>query len=48
MKHQNSAGSGIIADKFHDKHPQERMNLALKALQDATDLYMVEVIAKSH
>jgi len=46
MKHHDGVSSGILADEFDDKHPKEWMELALKALQNATDFYIVEVIAK--
>ena len=34
-------------DKLGDKHPREWTKLALTTLQDATQVYMVEVIAES-
>jgi len=35
-------------DEFPDKNPQEWTNQALLTSEEATDVYMVEVIAESH
>jgi len=40
--------SGIFADEFRDKRPREWTKQALKTLEEATELYMVEVIPGSH
>jgi hypothetical protein len=40
--------SGIFTDEFHDKHPWEWMKQALKTLEVATELHIVEVIPGSH
>jgi len=42
------ARSGIFADGFCDKHPREWTKHALITLDEATEVYMVEVIAQSH
>jgi lipoate synthase len=39
--------SGIVVDDFRDKGPREWTKQALKTLEEATELYMVEVIAES-
>ena len=46
-EHYDLVSSGIVADKFCDKHPQERTKRALMTLEEATEWYMVEVIADS-
>jgi len=38
----------IFADKFSDKNPREWTKQAFTALEDATEPYMVEVMAKSN
>ena len=40
--------SGIFTDEFHDKHPREWTKQASITLEEATEAYMVEVIAASH
>jgi len=40
--------SGIFADEFRDKRPREWTKQAVKTLEEATELYMVEVIPGSH
>ena len=39
--------SGIFGDEFRDKGPREWTKQALKTLQEATESYMVEVIAEA-
>jgi len=39
--------SGIFADKFRDKGPRKWTNQVFKTLGEATESYMVEVIAES-
>jgi len=48
IEHDAVVRSGIFADKVHDKRPRGWMKKALNTLQDATEAYMVEVIADSH
>ena len=40
--------SGIFADEFPDKNPREWTKQGLITLEEATEAYMVEVIAASH
>jgi len=40
--------SGIVADEFRDNHPCEWTKQALISLEEATEVYMVEVFAESH
>jgi len=47
MQHHDVVSCGIVADEFGDKGPQEWTTKALKTLEEATELYMVEVIANS-
>jgi len=47
IEHHVVLDSGIFANQFCDKHPREGTKQALTTLEDATDAYMVEVIAKS-
>jgi histone H3/H4 len=44
IEHHDGVSSGIFADKFHHKGPQEWTKQALKTLEEATEAYMVEVI----
>jgi hypothetical protein len=37
--------SGIFAHEFHDKGPREWTKQAFKTLEEATESFMVEVIA---
>jgi len=46
--HHVVVSSGIVADQFHDKRLQEWTKQALNTFEEATEVYMVEVIAKSH
>jgi len=48
IEHHDAVSSGIFADKFRDKRPQEWTQQALQTLEEATGLYLVDVIAKSH
>jgi len=48
MEHDYVARSGILPDEFSDKNSQEWPKQTLITLVDATDTYMVEVIAKSN
>jgi len=38
----------MFIEKFPDKHPQEWMKHALVILEEAMEVYMIEVIAESH
>jgi len=44
----NVVSFGIFADEFCDKHSREWTKQALITLEEATEAYMVEVIAESH
>jgi len=48
MEHHDVVSSGIFADVFPDKNPREWTKQALITLGEATEAYMVEVIAASH
>jgi len=48
IEHQDVVSSAIFADGFGDKHPQEWMKKALNTLEEATEAFVVEVIADSH
>jgi hypothetical protein len=48
MEHHDVVSPGIFIDKFPDKHPQEWMKQALFTLEQATEVYMVELTAKFH
>jgi len=48
MKHHDDISSGIFADELRDKHPREWTKQAFISFQEATEAYMVEVIAESH
>jgi hypothetical protein len=37
----------IVTDEFPDKHPREFMKQALICFPEATEAYMIEVIAES-
>jgi len=39
---------GIFTDEFPDKIPHEWTKQALNTLEEATEVYMVEVTAKFH
>jgi len=45
IDHHDVVSSGIFADEFFDKHPCEWTMQALITLEEATEVYMVEVIA---
>jgi hypothetical protein len=47
IEHYEVVSSGIFVDDFRDKGPREWTKQALKTLEEATELYMVEVIAES-
>jgi len=47
MEHHDVVSSGIVADEFRDKGPREWTTQALNTLEEATELYMVEVIAEA-
>ena len=40
--------AGIFAEEFIDKNPREWTKQALTTLEDATEAYMVEVMAESN
>jgi hypothetical protein len=46
IKHHDVVSSGIFADEFPDKHPHEWSKEALTMLEEATEVYMVEVTAE--
>jgi len=48
FKHLDIVSSGIFTVEFHDKHLRGWMKQALTTLKEATEVYIVEVIAKSH
>jgi Zn-finger protein len=47
IEHHDVVSLGILVDEFRDKGPREWTKQALKTLEEATELYMVEVIAES-
>jgi len=47
IEHHDVISSGIFADEFGDKGPREWTKQALKTLEEATESYMVEVIAEA-
>ena len=47
IEHHDVVSSGIFADEFPEKHPREWTKQALFTLEEATEAYMVEVIAVS-
>ena len=47
IEHHDVVSSGIFAGEFHDKGPWEWTKQALKTLEEATECYMVEVLAES-
>jgi hypothetical protein len=47
IEHHDVVSSGILPDAFREKGPQEWTKQALKTLVEATELYMVEVIAEA-
>jgi len=48
IKHHDVVTSGIFAYDFPDKHPREWTKQASITLQEAAEVYIVEVIAESH
>jgi len=48
MEPHDEVSSGNFADEFVEKHPREWMKQAIIALEEATEAYMVKVIAASH
>jgi len=48
IERHNVVSSGIFADEFGDQCPRKWTKQALKILEEAMELYMVEVIAESH
>jgi len=48
IEHHDVVSSGIFAEQFSDKNPWEWTEQAWTMLQDATESYMVEVIAESN
>jgi len=48
VEHHDVVSSVIFAHQFPEKHPCEWNNQALITLEEATEVYMVEVMAKSH
>jgi hypothetical protein len=47
IEHHDVVSSRIFADEFGDKGPREWMKLALKTIEEATESYMVAVIAEA-
>jgi len=47
IEHHHIVSSGIFADIFCDKGPWEWTKQTLKTLEEATESYMVEVIAEA-
>jgi len=47
IEHHDVISSRIFADELHDKDPGEWTKQALQTLEEATESYMVAVIAKS-
>jgi len=45
MEHHDVISSAMFADKFSDTNPHVWMKQALITLEEATETYMVEVIA---
>jgi len=48
IEHHDVVSSGIFTDEYCDKHPWEWTKQAVKTLEEATELYMIEVIPRSH
>jgi len=48
IDHHDVVSSGIIADKFPGKLPCDWTKQVLFPLEEATEVYMVEVFTKSH
>jgi hypothetical protein len=48
IEHHDVVSSGILVDEFPDEHPGEWTKQALITLEEATEVYMVEVIAEFH
>jgi len=48
IKHHDVVSSGIFADEFPDKYPQEWTKQVLITLEEATEVYMIEVTAEFH
>jgi len=48
ITHHDEVSSGIFADEFSDKHPRQWTKQAFITLEEATEVYIVEVIAEFH
>jgi len=48
IEHDDVACYGIFADKFSDKNPRKWTKQDLTTVEDATEAYMVEVMAESY
>jgi hypothetical protein len=48
IEHHDVVSSGIFANEFPDKHPREWTKQAVITLEEATEVYMVEVTAEFH
>jgi len=48
IEHHEVVRLGIFTNEFHDKCPREWTKHASITLEEATEAYMVEVIAESH
>ena len=47
IEHHDVVRSAIFTEQFPDKRPREWTKQALKTLEEATESYMVEVIAEA-
>ena len=48
IEHHQVASSEIFTEEFFDQHHQEGMTQASITIEEVTDAYMVEVVAKCH
>jgi len=48
IERHDAVSSGIVVDQVGEKRPRELTNKGLNTLEEATEAYMVEVIADSH
>jgi hypothetical protein len=48
IEHHDIVGAGIFADEFCDKRSRMWTKQALITLEEATEAYMVEVLAQTH
>lgn len=45
IEHHDVVNSGVFANEFADKRPREWTRSSLKALEEATEEYMIEVMS---